>query len=385
MKATSTRLDGLGESVFSTMTALANEHGAINLSQGFPDFDGPAWIKELASKHIIESSHQYAPMPGTPMLRASLKNLYKKFYDLDYCDQTEITITCGATEGIFSTVMSLVSPGDEVVVFEPFYDSYVASIKIAGGVVKSETLKAPDFRIDFDSLEKALNEKTKLIIVNSPHNPAGGVWTSDELTRLVTLAEKHDVYILSDEVYEFLTFDGHKHIPTACIPEAKDRVITLSSAGKTFGYTGWKIGWTCANPQVTTAIRRVHQYNLFSIVHPLQNAVAEALDNLDNYLPDFKKLYKDKRDLFFQGLVDCGLSPIKPEGTYFMFCAIPESFQGNDIDFAKELILKAGVASIPPSAFYLNSDDGTKYLRFCFARSDETLNCSLKALEQYFL
>lgn len=373
MKDTSLRIADFKDSIFGVISKLAREHSAVNLGQGFPDFDGPEWLKDVAYRKMQEGHNQYAPFPGTQNLRQEVSNYYKKFYNLNYNPDSQVTITVGATEAIYLVVMALINPGDEVVVLEPFYDSYVASIKMAGGIPVPVTMHAPDFTIDKKELEKAITPRTKLLILNNPHNPTGKVWSRDELKDVCDLVIKNDLYIMSDEVYEFLLFDGAKHLPTATLDGMFERTITVSSAGKTFGLTGWKIGWICANENVTRACRLVHQYVTFSVSTPIQEAVAEALTKLPDYLPGFVDLYKSKRDLFYKELQNLGFDFKIPKGTYFMMVPISGKTSMKDVDYCLKLISERKVATVPPSAFYLKSTEGEKFLRFCFAKKDETL------------
>lgn len=373
MKDTALRIADFKDSIFGVISKLAREHNAVNLGQGFPDFDGPEWLKDIAYKKMQEGHNQYAPFQGTPHLRQEISNYYKKFYNLAYHPDSQITVTVGATEAIYLVITALINPGDEVIVLEPFYDSYVASIKMAGGIPVPVTMHAPDFSIDRKELEQAITPKTKLLILNNPHNPSGKVWNREELLDVAALTQKHDLYLMSDEVYEFLLFDGAKHIPTATLDGMFERTITVSSAGKTFGLTGWKIGWICANEKVTQACRLVHQYVTFSVSTPMQETVAEGLVKLSDYLPDFVSLYNGKRDLFYQELKGLGFDFPIPKGTYFMMVPISKKTSLRDVDYAMKLIKEKQVATVPPSAFYLKSTEGEKYLRFCFAKKDETL------------
>lgn len=381
MKDTALRIAGFQDSIFGTISRLAREHGAVNLGQGFPDFDGPDWLKEIVYKKMQEGHNQYAPFHGTANLRQEVSNYYKKFYGLGFDSESEVTITVGATEAIYLVITALVNPGDEVVVLEPFYDSYVASIKMAGGIPVPVTMHAPDFTVDQKELEASLSPRTKMIILNNPHNPSGKVWTREEIEMVARAAEKVDAYILSDEVYEFLLFDGAKHIPTATLEGMRERTITVSSAGKTFGVTGWKIGWICANPQISKACRLVHQYVTFAVSTPMQEGVAESLKRLSEYLPGFVSLYKGKRDFFYRELKDLGFDFANPKGTYFMMVPISSKTQLKDVDYAMKLIKENQVATVPPSAFYLKSTEGEKYLRFCFAKKEETLQSAVKKLK----
>jgi len=379
MKNLNTKVEQFKESIFSTMTKLAIENKAINLSQGFPDFDGPKWVVELAGKALLENKNQYAPSMGILPLREAISNNYRRFYNMDVDPLTEVVVTNGATEAIFCTCMALLNSGDEVVVLEPFYDSYLASIELTGAKLIPVTLKAPQFRFDFEELINALSNKTKLLILNNPHNPSGKVFKRDEIEFIAKLAQEHDFYVLSDEVYEFLTFNS-THVPTATYQGLKERTITISSTGKTFGLTGWKIGWAIAPANILKAIHNVHQFSTFCVAHPLQVAMAQALELMDEYLVEFQSDYKRKKDLLVSGLIDCGFDIIEPEGTYFVIAKLPEG--NNDIDFCKKLMNEKRVATIPTSAFYVKSEEGKGMIRFCFAKKDETLNEAILNLKR---
>ncbi len=378
MKALNTTVEQFTESIFSTMTKMAMENKAINLSQGFPDFDGPSWVSDLAAKALKEEKNQYAPSMGILPLREAIAHNYKRFYDYSLNPLSEIVVTNGATEAIFCTCLALLNPGDEVIVLEPFYDSYLASIKLAGAHAVPVTLKAPDFHFDLNELRAAISDKTKLLIVNNPHNPTGKVFTADEIKAIGDLARKHDFYLLSDEVYEFLTFDV-AHKPTATYEDLKERTITISSTGKTFGLTGWKIGWAAGPAQLIKAIHNVHQFSTFCVAHPLQVAMAEALMKMDEYLVEFKSEYKRKRDILVNGLKERGFNVLAPKGTYFVMALLPEGGD-NDVDACKKLILEKKVVTIPTSAFYIKSNEGSRMIRFCFAKKDETLLSALRNL-----
>lgn len=381
MKDTALRIAGFKDSIFGVISRLAREQGAVNLGQGFPDFDGPDWLKDVAYKKMQEGHNQYAPFHGTANLRQEISNYYKKYYSLNYNAENEVTVTVGATEAIYLVITALINPGDEVIVLEPFYDSYVASIKMAGGTPVPVTMHAPDFTVDTKELEAAITSRTKLLILNNPHNPSGKVWSREELIAVSNLCIKHDLYLMSDEVYEFLVFDGVKHIPTATLEGMFERTITVSSAGKTFGLTGWKIGWICANQKVTNACRLVHQYVTFAVSTPMQEAVADALKQLPDYLPGFISLYQEKRDFFYKEMKALGFDFPIPKGTYFMMVPIEKHTQLKDVDYAMELIRNKKVATVPPSAFYLKSAEGEKYLRFCFAKKEETLKAAISNLK----
>lgn len=367
------------ETIFTSITNLALENQAINLGQGFPDFDGPQWLKEEAIKAITSGKNQYAPGNGIESLREIIAENIHKYYELDYT-KNEVTVTVGATEAIFVSLLALLNPGDEVIVFEPFYDSYVATIQMAHGKPVPVTLHSPHFEFNINELEQAVTKKTKVIMINSPHNPTGKVFNKDELQTIANFAKAHDLYVISDEVYEFLLFGEAKHIPIASFPGMKERTITISSTGKTFGLTGWKIGWAIATTELTQAIRKVKQFTTFCAPHPFQLAAAEGLRNLDSYLPNFQSQYENLKNLLVNGLNDLGFKVINPDGTYFCIVDLEGSTKKTDIEFCKELIVKYKVATIPPSAFYLKSDEGTRLLRFCFAKTEQTLQNALTNL-----
>lgn len=375
------RTNGFADSIFAVMSAKAQENNAINLSQGFPDFDGPQFLKESAIKFINKGHNQYAPFAGAVELRRSIGSVYKRFYDLDYDYNNQVTVTNGATEGIFATIQALIDPGDEVVVFEPVYDSYVSSVQMAGGIPVPVSLKGKNFEMDPSDLAEAMSDKTKLIILNSPHNPTGKVFSRMEMGEVAKLAAKYDCFVLSDEVYEHLTFDGVEHIPFASLEGMQERTITISSAGKTFGLTGWKIGWCCAPDAITDRIRKAHQYITFSIATPFQLAMAEGLDALEDYLPEFRSLYQGKRDFFCEGLKSLGFEFNKPKGTYFIMLPIEGKTELDDVKFCEQLIVERKVAMIPPSAFYLKSSEGASFLRVCFAKKEATLKAALQNLK----
>ena len=362
------------------MSKLAAEHNAVNLGQGFPDFDGPEWIMDEALKAMHSGKNQYAPMPGIFTLRRAVAGYHKQFYDLDWDPDAHVTVTAGATEALFSTMLALIDPGDEVILFEPYYDSYQANVLLAGGVPTHVTLHKPDFRFDPEELERSIAPKTTMLVLNNPQNPTGKMFSRDELETIAAVAIRHDLIVLSDEVYEFLTFDGNQHIPIATLPGMRERTITISSTGKTFGMTGWKIGYAIAPAPLTDAVRKVHQFATFAVNTPGQHAMALALSRLGEYLPEFRALYAAKRNLLYDGLRKTIFIPHQPQGSYFMMADIPSSLGLTDVECAIELVSKQGVASIPPSVFYSCSNEGSTMLRFCFAKKAETLTSGIAKL-----
>jgi aspartate/methionine/tyrosine aminotransferase len=374
------RINNIEPSIFSVMSKYAFENNAYNLGQGFPDFDGPEWIIESFHKAMLEGKNQYAPSQGIHSLRNNISDYYKNHYDLSYNFEKEIMITSGATEALYCSITALINEGDEVILFEPFYDSYLADIYLAGGIPRFVTLNKPDFSFNSNDLDNLINDKTKLIIVNNPHNPSGKVYTENELKIISEFAIKNDLFVISDEVYEFLTFDDAKHIPIATFPEMKERTITISSTGKTFSMTGWKIGYISTSEKILSEIFKVHQWTVFAVNTPGQNAMAYALSRLDEYLPEFRTFYKKKRDLILKELEKTKFKAFIPNGSYFLLAEIPDS---NDIDLSLKLVKDYKIATIPTSVFYKKSSEGKSLLRLCFAKSDETIINGIKNLAKY--
>ncbi len=374
------RISSLPTTIFSTMSRLAAEHHAVNLGQGFPDFDGPDWIMEEAFGAMKAGKNQYAPMNGVRAFRRAIAGYQKKYYDLDWDPQTEITVTAGATEALFSTMLALIDEGDEVVMFEPFYDSHQANTILAGGIPRYVTLKKPDFRFDPDELERLVSERTRMLILNNPHNPTGKVYSREELDFIAGLARRFDFLVLSDEVYEFLTYADAVHVPIATLPGMRERTITVSSMGKTFGMTGWKLGFAVASPPLTAAIQKVHQFVTFAVNTPGQHAMAHAIGRLESYLPELRALYQRKRDFLLEGLRETIFRPHVPAGSYFVMVDIPPDIGEDDVACAMRLVRDPGVAVIPPSAFYGASDEGCTMLRLCFAKKEETLKEGVEKL-----
>ena len=381
----SKRIKQLPTTIFTTMSRLAVEYNAINLGQGFPDFDGPDWIVEEAFRAMKSGKNQYAPMSGTKLLKEAIAALYKRQYELDYDPDNEITVTAGATEALFSTMLSLIDEGDEVILFEPYYDAHQANTLIAGGVPVYVTLRKPNFHFREEDVARAITPKTKLIVLNNPTNPAGKVFTQSELSCIAALAVKHNLLVLSDEVYEFLTFGDARHIPIASLPGMMERTITISSTGKTFSMTGWKIGYVVANEFLTRTIQRMHQFVTFAVNTPGQYAMAHAMNNIESYLPEFRSMYERKRKILSDGLKETVFAPHEVAGSYFLMGDIPSKFTGDDVECATKLVKEYGVATIPPSVFYGNSDEGRSMLRFCFAKRDETLREGIERLKKFFV
>ena len=372
------RVHPIGVSIFSEMSRLAVEHNAVNLSQGFPDFPTPDWIKEAAQEAIARDINQYAISNGSLRLRRAVSRKSERTMGISWDESREVTVTNGCTEAIFDVIQALVNPGDEVIVFEPYYDSYIPSIEIAGGTPKFVTLRAPDWSFTRDELTAAFNSKTRAIVINTPHNPTGKVFTEEELSFIADLCKEHDALAITDEVYEHLVFDGGKHVYMASLPGMRDRTVTMSSASKTFSVTGWKAGWVVAAPDLTDALRRVHQFVTYCSAAPLQEAVAIALEEAETngYYDRFIEEYTPRLDLLQAYLERAGLHPIRPQGTFFIMSDISDLGFEDDVQFAKYMTAEVGVACIPPSAFYSTSDDGKRLARWCFAKRDETLHAA---------
>jgi aspartate/methionine/tyrosine aminotransferase len=360
------------------MSRLALEHKAVNLSQGFPDFPTPDLLKDAARDAIAHNINQYAMGNGSPRLRRAIARKYERMMGISWDENREITVTNGATEAIFDVMQALVNPGDEVIVFEPSYDSYVPSVEIAGGVPRFVTLHAPDWSFQPDELTQAFNSKTRAVIINTPHNPTGKVFSLAELTAIADLCKQHDVLAITDEVYEHLLFDGHRHTYMATLPGMRDRTVTINSASKTFSVTGWKAGWVLAAPDLTDALRRVHQFVTFCSAAPLQEAVATGLESAEtsSFYDTLAQEYTGRLDLLYGYLEQAGLKPIRPQGTFFVMSDISGLGFEDDVAFARYMAVEVGVACIPPSAFYATSDDGTRLARWCFAKLDDTLHAA---------
>jgi len=372
--STSTRLQGIGTTIFAEMSALAARTGSINLGQGFPDQDGPAEIRQVAMNAIRDGRNQYAPSFGVPELKAAVAEHQKRFYDLDFDPDAEVVVTTGATEALAATILALVEPGDEVVVLEPYFDSYPAAIGLAGGVRRAVTLRPPHFRVDPDELRAAVTARTRLLLINSPHNPTGAVLTDAELRAISEIAVEHDLLVVTDEVYEHLTFDGVAHRPLATYPGMRDRTVTISSGGKTFSLTGWKVGWACARPELVRAIYLAKQFMTFTSGAPLQPAIAHGLRLPDAFFADLAAGLQAKRDRLCEGLRAAGLEVFEPEGTYFVTTDI-RSVGGDDgLEFCLRLPERCGVVAVPNQVFYDHVEAGRHLVRWAFCKTDEVID-----------
>ncbi|NQT71068.1 MAG: methionine aminotransferase [Desulfobacteraceae bacterium] len=372
------KLPDVGITIFTVMSALAAEHKAINLSQGFPDFEVDPDLLALVDKYMRSGYNQYAPMQGVPALRERIAEKTEQLYNAVYDPATEITITSGATEALFAAISAVVHPGDEVIVIEPAFDCYVPAIALNGGVPVFVKLNFPDYHIDWDDVQAAITSKTRLIILNSPHNPTGAVLADEDISALKRIVADTNVLIISDEVYEHIIFDGQVHESMARHPELAQRSFVISSFGKTYHTTGWKIGYCLAPEPLSAEFQRVHQFLTFASNTPIQYAYAEFMQKKDAYLK-LAEFYQKKRNKFLALIETSRFKAVPCKGTYFQMLDYASISDESDIEFSKRLTIRHGVASIPPSVFYHQNDDH-RVLRFCFAKKDETLERAAKKL-----
>ncbi|MGV9940677.1 pyridoxal phosphate-dependent aminotransferase [Streptomyces sp. NPDC003401] len=383
------RLAEFGTTVFAEMSALALRTGSLNLGQGFPDTDGPEEIREAAVRALRDGrGNQYPPGPGVPELRTAIAGHQRRRYGLTFDPDTEVLVTAGATEAIAAALLALLEPGDEVVALEPYYDSYAACIAMAGATRVPVTLR-PDpaearFRLDLDELRDAVTDRTRLLLVNTPHNPTGTVLTREELTAIAELAVERDLLVVTDEVYEHLVFDGSEHVPLATLPGMRDRTVTIGSAGKTFSFTGWKVGWATGAPGLVAAVRSAKQYLTYVASGPFQYAVAEALALPDTYFEEFRAGMQAKRDLLAAGLTEAGLTVYRPAGTYFVTADIRPLGETDGIAFCRALPERAGVVAIPNAVFYDHREAGAPFVRFAFCKRTEVLTDAAERLRMAF-
>jgi methionine aminotransferase len=366
-----TKLPGVGTTIFTVMSRLAAELGAINLSQGFPDFDCDPALVETVAKHMREGRNQYAPMQGVPALREALAAKYRELYGAAYDPGAEITVTSGGTEALFDAIAAVVHPGDEVIVFEPCYDSYVPAIRLAGGEPVVVSLTWPDYAVPWDEVRARLSPRTRLLILNSPHNPAGSILSASDIAELERIVQDWPVFILSDEVYEHIIFDGLRHESMSRHPDLAARSFVVGSFGKTYHTTGWKVGYCCAPAALSAEFRKVHQFVTFATNTPLQHALAEFVSARRGY-PDLAAFYQAKRDRFLELTRESRFRPLRCSGSYFVLMDYSALTDEDDMTFAVRLTKEHGVASIPTSAF-LYTRQAPPVLRFCFAKKDETL------------
>lgn len=377
------RVAGFGTTIFTEINQLADQHGAINLGQGRPDFDGPPEVVEAFVRALQSGKYnQYAPGPGSLDLRQRVAEHAGRSYGLEVDAARGVITTPGATEAVFVSIMGLADPGDEVIVIEPFFDSYVPGVLMAGAAPVYVPLHPPAWTFDPDELRAAFGPRTRAIILNTPHNPTGRVFSLDELMLIAELCQQHDVTVIADDVYEHLVFDDARHVPIATLPGMFERTLTVGSAGKSFGMTGWKVGWIYGPPELVRGAAQAHQFVAFAHSYPAQQAVAEAFKLPESYYADYRVRYTLKRDLIMDGLRSAGLKAHPPQGTYFVMADFSDVFDGDDIAFARHLVSAVGVACIPPTFFYSEAHKhiGSKQARFAFCKGDDTLRAAAARL-----
>ncbi|MBD8575033.1 pyridoxal phosphate-dependent aminotransferase [Pseudomonas syringae] len=375
------KLPNVGTTIFTTMSQLATETGALNLSQGFPDFDGPQALRDALSRHVAQGHNQYSPMSGLPALRQQVAAKIQRSYGVRVDPEREVTITPGATQGIFCAVQTVIRPGDEAIIFDPCYDSYEPSVELAGGRCVHVQLDPQNFAIDWQKLSDALSPRTRLIVINSPHNPSGALLSRADLDRLAALIAGRDIYLISDEVYEHLVFDGRKHESVLAHEALYARAFVVSSFGKSYHVTGWKTGYVVAPPALTTELRKVHQYVSFCSVTPLQHALADFMAEHPEHVEELPAFYQAKRDLFCDQLAGSRFSFERVSGTYFQLVDYSQIRPDlNDVDMATWMTREHGVASIPVSVFYQSPPEGQRLIRLCFAKREETLRQAAEKL-----
>ena len=381
MKTSSERIGGLGTTIFAEMSALATRTGAVNLGQGFPDTDGPATVIEAAVHAMRTGRNQYAPGPGVPELREAIAAHQLRWYGIELDPGSEVAVSAGATEAIAAALFALVDPGEEVVALEPYYDSYVAGIQLAGGVRRPVTLRAPDFRLDVDELRAALGPRTRVLLLNTPHNPTGAVLTGEELQAIADVAVENDLVVISDEVYEHLIFDGRRHVPLATLPGMGERTLTISSGGKTFSLTGWKVGWATGPAPLVEAMLTAKQFMTYTSGAPLQPAIAEALGSADSYFEQLTAKMQGARDQLCAGLAAIGFGVFVPEGTYFVTTDIRPLGFDDGLAFCRALPERAGVVAVPHQVFYDDTDAGRPLVRWAFCKRPEVIDEALSRLQ----
>lgn len=365
------KLPKVGTTIFTIMSKMAHEYGAINLAQGFPGFDSDPKLQILVTKAMAEGHNQYAPMPGIFSLRQKVTQKLNTLYNSDYHPETDITITAGATQAIFTIVAAFIKPQDEVIILKPAYDCYEPAVQVQGGKVVPIQLHAPHYKVDWEAVKKAITPRTKMLFINTPHNPTGTILEEEDMLALQRIVEGTNIIILSDEVYEHIVFDGKRHESIACYPELRKRSFITASFGKTFHNTGWKMGYAVAPKALMEEFRKVHQFNVFSVHHPSQKGFATYLEEPSHYLV-LNDFFQQKRDLFLNLIEGSRFKATPAAGTYFQMLDYSEITEEEDTAFAKALTQKHKIASIPTSVFNLNQQD-FKMLRFCFAKDDETL------------
>jgi aspartate/methionine/tyrosine aminotransferase len=378
------RVAGFGTSVFTEMSRLAIRHRAVNLGQGFPDFPGPDFVKDAAIQAIRGDQNQYAVSHGALRLRRAIAETWQRTYGREVDPEKEVTVGSGATEVILDAILALVNPGDEVILFEPFYDSYLPDVLMAGGVPRFVTLQPPDWHFDRQALAGLFSPRTRLLLINTPHNPTGRMFGREELSFIASLCQQHEALVITDEVYEQIRFDGAEHVPMATLPGMWERTLTVNSTGKTFSMTGWKIGYAVGPPGLNHAVRATHQFVTFSTSTPFQEAMATAIETAARigYYDQLRREYAARRDLLAAALTSAGLPPLPIQGSYFMLSDLRGMGFPDDVSFCRHLTTEVGVAAIPPSAFYADPARAPLLARFCFAKRHETLRAAAERLQR---
>lgn len=375
------KLPSLGTTIFTQMSALAQEHRAINLSQGFPDFDGPRYLQERLAYHVAQGANQYAPMTGVPALREAIADKTAELYGYRPDANSDITVTAGATEALYAAITALVRAGDEVICFDPSYDSYAPAVELSGGVLKRIALQPPHFRVDWQEFAAALSERTRLVILNTPHNPSATVWQREDFAALWQAIADHQIYVISDEVYEHICFASHGHASVLAHPQLRERTVAVSSFGKTFHMTGWKVGYCVAPAAISAELRKVHQYLTFAVNTPAQLAIADMLRHEPEHYRQLPEFYRERRDLFVDALRSSRLEILPCEGTYFLLADYSAISDLDDVSFCRWLTTEVGVAAIPLSVFCADPFPH-QLIRLCFAKQPATLLAAAERLCQ---
>jgi aspartate/methionine/tyrosine aminotransferase len=378
----SSRIAQFQESVIREMTRLAIVHGAVNLAQGFPDFPAPEEVKRAACDAIEADINQYSITWGAKAFRDSIARYYKRFYNLEIDPETELAVCCGATEGMVATMLALLNEGDEVVVFEPFYENYWPDSQLSGCTIRYVPMRPPDWAFDPQELRAAFSSRTRAVILNSPNNPTGRVFSLEELTAIAELCQEFDALAVTDEIYEHITYDGARHMPILALPGMRERSVLVNSLSKTFSVTGWRVGWVVAPPHLTSSIRKVHDFLTVGAAAPLQQAGITALALPDSYYLQLSRTYEKKRDLILDALTPLGFVCSRPQGAYYVMANIEQFGFDNDVEFCRHLVQDIGVAAVPGSSFFSHRSLGAKWVRFCFAKKPETITAAAERLQR---
>lgn len=378
----SARIAEFKESVIREMTRLALHHGAVNLAQGFPDFPAPAEVKAAAQRAVSEDFNQYSITWGAKPFREAIAGYYKRFYGISLDPEREITVCCGSTEGMIATLLALIDSGDEVIVFEPFYENYWPDSQLSSAVCRYVTLRPPDWRFDPDDLRRAFTRRTRAVILNTPNNPSGRVFSREEIALVGRLCEQNDALLITDEIYEHIVFDRARHTPPITIDGLRDRCVLVNSLSKTFSVTGWRTGWVIAPPELTASIRKVHDFLTVGAATPMQMAGIVALGLPDTYFEELANSYAGKRDLLSEILAKSGFHCFSPGGAYYIMCDISDFDFPDDVAFCRHMVEDIGVAAVPGSSFFSDPHDGSHLVRFCFAKKGETLEAAAGRLQR---